>query len=107
MQAVWQQTPSTQLGAVAPQSEAMRQAAPGACLFPHICVNVLQGTPTQSVSAVQLVRHWVAFRHLKAPQSVMLGVHVPVPLHVDGDFRMLGAPVTSVHDCRPQVVAAS
>jgi hypothetical protein len=97
------------LGAVAPQSDAIRHDAPGACLFPHICVNVLQGTPTQSVSTVQLVRHCVALRHLKAPQSVMLGVQVPVPLHVDGDFRTLATPAValSVHDCRPQVVVAS
>jgi len=94
---------------VLPQSEATLHIAPGACLVPHKFVTVLHATPTHWLSRVQVDRHWVELRHLYGPQSVMLGVQAPVPLHVEGDFRMLATPAValSVHDCRLQVVVAS
>jgi hypothetical protein len=63
-QALLQHTPSTQLAAVETQSAALLHMAPCACFVPHTWVTVLQVTPAQSPSLSQVVRHWVAFRHL-------------------------------------------
>ena len=62
--AVSQHTPSTQLAAVLTQSVATLHMAPFACCVPHLWVTVLQRTLTQSLSALQVVPHWVALRHL-------------------------------------------
>jgi len=63
-QVLLQQTPSTQLGAVGPQSELLSHCSPLPRTSPHLFVAVLQGTPAQSASFVQLVRHCVPLRHL-------------------------------------------
>jgi hypothetical protein len=83
VQAVLQHTPSTQLAAPLTQSALLLHMAPWACLVPHTCVTVLQVTPAQSLSVSQVVRHWVAFRHLYTPPPQACGVetkHVPALL---------------------------
>lgn len=65
VQALLQQTPSTQFAAVLTQSDEVLHMAPMACFVPHTCVTVLQGVPVaQSLSVSHVVRHWVAFKHL-------------------------------------------
>lgn len=64
-QALLQHTPSTQFAAVDTQSVEVLHIAPCACWVPHTCMTVLQTTPVaQSALVLQLVRHWVASRHL-------------------------------------------
>jgi hypothetical protein len=46
-------------------------------------VTVLQVVAKQSASVWQLLPHWVAFRHLYAPQDMVAGgLQVPAPLQL-------------------------
>jgi len=105
-QAELQHTPSTQFAAVLMQSADVLHMAPCACFVPQTCVTVLQGFPlAQSLAVLQLVRHWVASRHLyrPPPHCMVAGVlQTPPPLQLLTSVRMLGPPVVlSTHDCVP------
>jgi hypothetical protein len=107
--AVPQHRPSAQNVDV--QSVPVTHNAPLPSFSPQRCVWRLQMTPfTQFALVVQLVAHWVAFRHLNDPQvDVMTAPQAPVPVQVAGAVNVLTAPavvlVLSTHACVRQPCA--